>query len=139
MIQLSARTKKKIEEHGQRAYPNECCGFLFGREENDRVIMKSIEVENTHEEDQRRRFKISPSDYLNAEKFADEHDLDFLGIYHSHPDHPSLPSEHDRKQAMPYFSYFILSVKEGRPDKLQSWRLDESFQFDEEEINIKNQ
>jgi proteasome lid subunit RPN8/RPN11 len=67
-----------------------------------------------------------------AEKFAVENDVQLLGIYHSHPNHPAIPSEHDRVAALPYFSYVILSVKDGSIDHIRSWRLNDVSQFEEE-------
>lgn len=135
MIKITSNIKQAIEAHAEKTYPYECCGFLFGlSDQQERSVLKTLEVKNTHKEDQRRRFLIAPKQYLEAEKFADENNLELIGIYHSHPDHPSLPSEHDRKQAMPTFSYFIQSVKSGKSDSLQSWVLDTDFQFQEEKI-----
>ncbi len=67
-----------------------------------------------------------------AEKFALENDLHLLGIYHSHPNHPAIPSEHDRVAALPYFSYVILSVKPETIDHIRSWQLNDASQFEEE-------
>jgi proteasome lid subunit RPN8/RPN11 len=54
-----------------------------------------------------------------------------LGIYHSHPNHPAIPSEHDRVAAQPYFSYVIISAMQGNIDHIRSWRLNEASQFEE--------
>ena len=50
-----------------------------------------------------------------------------LGFYHSHPDHPARPSEYDREHALPWFSYVIVSVRDGRAEEsdLTSWTLDD--------------
>ncbi len=123
-------------EHAQRIFPDECCGFLFGIEDSDgnREIKEILEVDNSKAGDKRRRFEISPRDYLRAEKYAIEHDQPLLGIYHSHPGHPAIPSEHDRVAAQPYFSYIIVSVIQGKTDHIRSWRLGEDFRFEEEDL-----
>ena len=76
-------------------FPDECCGFLLGVEHSDgtRIISKIKEVDNARPGDKRRRFEISGRDYMQAEKFALENDLALLGVYHSHPNHPAIPSE----------------------------------------------
>jgi proteasome lid subunit RPN8/RPN11 len=73
---------------------------------------------------------------MQAERLAAETDLALLGIYHSHPSHPAIPSETDREAAQPYFSYVILSVMLGKTEGIRSWRLNESSEFDEEKFSI---
>src|SRR5436190_13630080 len=118
------------------SFPDECCGFFFGNEiEDRRTVTDVLIVNNSKNGDKKRRFEIAPKDYLNAERFADENGLQLLGVYHSHPNHPAIPSEHDRVAAQPFFSYVIISVRDGVLDHTRSWLLNESFQFDEEAYN----
>lgn len=117
-------------------FPNECCGFFFGTEkEDERTITEITIVNNAKEGDKRRRFEISPRDYLKAEQFADGHKLQLLGVYHSHPNHPAVPSEHDRIAALPSFSYIIISLIENQFNDIRSWRLNSETQFEEEKIS----
>ena len=129
-----------MQLHAQQDFPNECCGFLYGEEtDGERIIMLAKPVLNNKEGDQRRRFEISPLDYMRAEQYALNNGLTLLGVYHSHPQHPAIPSEHDLKQAMPWFSYIILSVMDGKTDHLRSWQLNEDkTNFIEEKISHKH-
>ncbi len=127
----------QVKEHLESSFPYEGCGFLFGDNKNARVITKATPALNNKTGDQRRRFEISPLDYMKAERLALEQDLTLLGVYHSHPNHPAIPSEHDRIQAMPFFSYLILSIQEGTFAKATSWRIKEGTQqFEEEKLKI---
>ena len=136
-IKLTREVEEAIRIHGEEAFPNECCGFLFGNEKNGRLIDLSSRVENSKEGDQRRRFEISPFDYMKAEQFALENDTQLLGIYHSHPNHPAIASVHDLAKAMPFFSYVIVSIMEGKYADVKSWKLyDEKREFYEEEVAI---
>lgn len=117
------------------AFPNECCGFFFGHEiSGDRVVQEVMPVENSKEGDQRRRFSIDPKAYMDAEKRALAMDMNLLGVYHSHPSHPAIPSEHDLKQAMPWFSYIILSVEKEEVKKTTSWQLNDARKFENETL-----
>ena len=137
MLYLNPSVKKLLVDDALRTFPDECCGFLVGTENSDgRVIEEVIIVNNAKDGDKRRRFEISANDYLNAERFADEKQLALLGVYHSHPNHPSVPSEHDRVVAQPYFSYIIIAVRENELVSLQSWRLNDHFQFEEEKVTL---
>lgn len=120
---------EEIKQHLEASYPHEACGFLIGRqEERARYITQIWPVENRSTENQRRRFVIDPLDYMKAEREASRQDLQLLGIYHSHPDHPAVPSVHDLEFAQPYFSYFIHTICEGRMTDTRSYRLlDQKF------------
>lgn len=139
-VLITPEAKDLIKQHLELAYPNEGCGFLLGNDHGEsRTVHKVIAVPNTKEGDQRRRFEISPLDYIRAEQIALEEDLSLLGIYHSHPNHPALPSIHDLQQAVPFFSYFIWSIQDRQATDLTSWRLNEENQeFDEEKILVLN-
>lgn len=119
-------------------YPEEACGFLVGHEKDDvRVIEQSWPANNISNENRKRRFIVEPLDYLKAERKANAEGLTLLGIYHSHPDHPAIPSEHDLAAAHPYFSYTIVSVLEGVVDSTRSYQLMEG-KFAEEEVQTKS-
>jgi proteasome lid subunit RPN8/RPN11 len=134
MLTITDTAEQVIREHAREAYPNECCGFMYGEEHIERIITHSVPVINSKEGDQRRRFEISAQDYMKAEQYALDKNLTLLGVYHSHPEHPAIPSEHDLKQALPFFSYVIASVKSRVIADIRSWRLDESGKFEEEPI-----
>ena len=116
----------------------ECCGFLFGSDLGaHRIISTIMEVDN-ESLDRRRTFRISPRNYLKAENFAACNNLQMLGIYHSHPDSPAIPSEFDRIAAQPYFSYLILSVMKRKVTDMRSWNLCNNSQFQEETLTVLN-
>jgi proteasome lid subunit RPN8/RPN11 len=99
-----------------------------------RHVIDILVVDNAKAGDKTRRFEISPQDYMTAEAHALEHDWTLLGIYHSHPKHPAIPSETDRLSAQPYFSYVIISVLDADTIEFRSWLLNEEQQFEEEEV-----
>lgn len=137
-IQLNSKVTQIVNAHAREAFPNECCGFLYGNEATGRKITLAQRVENSKAGDQRRRFEISPLDYLKAERYALENDLQLLGIYHSHPNHPAIASVHDLEKALPFFSYVIVSVIEGEIADTKSWKLKEGLrEFAEEKVLIE--
>ncbi|MFP3091412.1 M67 family metallopeptidase [Treponema sp. TIM-1] len=139
MIALKFEAEQRIREEGERAWPNECCGFLLGILEGGEKRADSIlAVENAWEAgEQYHRFVITPEDVLHAEKEARRQKKDILGIYHSHPDHPAKPSDYDREQALPFYSYVIVAVQGGTAAELTSWELTgDRDQFLEEEVRL---
>src|ERR1044072_1784743 len=138
MIVLETDVQKLIVQEAVDSYPNECCGFLYGNEDSNgrRIITQARVVTNVKDGDKRRRFEISAHDYLEAERYAEEQQIELLGVYHSHPDHPAIPSEHDRAAAQPFFSYLIISVNNKEPGPIRSWRLNDDMQFEEENNHL---
>lgn len=85
----------------------------------------------------KRRYEIAPQEILAAMKDARSQGLDIIGIYHSHPDQPAVPSECDRAAAWSHYSYAIVSVSEGRLVDLRCWSLDDQQMFQPEDLLIQ--
>jgi proteasome lid subunit RPN8/RPN11 len=148
---ISELLAEKIRAHGAETYPHECCGALLGRDsspvlESDREsgtpareILQLFPLVNRRDDSPRNRFSVTPEDVLAAEKAAREQGLEVVGWYHSHPDHPARPSEYDRDHAWPWYSYIIVSVQNGTPQDITSWRLNEDRgEFSPEGIEIRH-
>ncbi|MBL7941663.1 MAG: M67 family metallopeptidase [Flavobacteriales bacterium] len=133
-VSIGHEALEVMKRDALRSFPDECCGFMYGRDGDPREITLAVEVENKKEGDKRRRFEISPLQYMKAEQFGLESGLTLLGVYHSHPLHPAIASEHDRVVAMPYFSYVILSTFENEVADVKSWQLNDNRQFEEEPV-----
>jgi proteasome lid subunit RPN8/RPN11 len=142
MITLSETARESIAKHAQSSYPNECVGLLIGRiEGNQKTVEDVYAAQNDwsadvgltnaeHEHSLRDRFYLDPREYMRADRAARAKDLDVIGCYHSHPDHPAIPSERDRVGAQgvgggPSFSFLIQSVRGGQAAELTSWLLTE--------------
>ncbi len=125
-----------IHEHAKVAYPEECAGALVGMDVGEMKIVVDVwPAQNTHEDERSRRFLIEPLQIKEFEERARDRDMDLLGFYHSHPDHPAEPSEYDREHAWPYYSYVIASVGEDGVGGLRSWVLrDDRSGYEEEQI-----
>jgi proteasome lid subunit RPN8/RPN11 len=146
----------KIRVHGAETYPYECCGAVLGRSgaelevaslsEKDgtsrnasREVLGLFPLINRRDDSPRNRFRVIPEDVMEAEKSARSQGWEILGWYHSHPDHPALPSAYDRDHAWPWYSYIIVNVTKGEPQDLTSWRLtDDRSRFVPEGIEIRS-
>jgi proteasome lid subunit RPN8/RPN11 len=135
-LALSADVDAAIRAHGESAFPLECCGAMLG---HDGAVLEGYPLPNTTEEGPRRRFLVRAADYTQAEARARATSLELVGFYHSHPEHPAVPSQYDLDHAWPSFSYVIVSVMAGVAKDLRSWRLrDDRSQFDEESILVNS-
>jgi proteasome lid subunit RPN8/RPN11 len=141
MIILTTEQTADINKHAESEYPNECCGAVLGRFENGKKITHEIlPISNMREtEAKHNRFLIRPEEYLHCEKTARKQGLEIIGFYHSHPDHPSAPSQYDLDHAFPVYSYIIVSVTNGKADTTTSWELlNDRSCFLDEIIEITN-
>ena len=94
----------------------ECCGAVIGQfdsKTNTKVVTDCIEMDNVSTENKKRRFMIKPEEYARVEGVAESQGDVLLGFYHSHPDHPPIPSDTDNACAWPFFSYLITAVEKG--------------------------
>ena len=136
---LAAEQAAVIRRQGEADYPNETCGLIGGRVDGDRgIVMRLVPLPNERQDSLRNRYLIDPDAFRRAQLELDRAQLDVLGVYHSHPDHPAEPSTFDREHAWPRLSYVIVGVARGRAGDLRSWRLaDDRSAFAEEPIIVE--
>ena len=143
MITLEAQQGDEIRRHGEAEYPHECCGLLLGSfaEDGHKHVMEVYPISNAREEEARHhRSLITPDEYMRGERYARGRNLDVVGNYHSHPDHPAVPSQFDLEHAWPTWSYIIVSVRDGRASELRSWEMQtDRSRFNEEEMTGSSQ
>lgn len=73
MIRISEVLARQIEQHGKQTYPEECCGMILGTSTDSLQTVDSIiEIDNSQCENRKRRFLITPQQYLQAERIAKE-------------------------------------------------------------------
>ena len=137
MVYLTEEHIRQIEAHGERTFPYECGGMLIGRfEDGKKSVVELLPMENAMSEaEQHNRVLILPKDVLRAERFAREKRLDVVGYYHSHPDHPAVPSQFDLDHALPVWTYIIVSVEAGKAVDVRAWEMEnDRSKFNEEKI-----
>ncbi len=152
VLKLYAHHLQAMKNHAKSTYPEECCGLLVGQRSGDtKTLIEVLPTDNSwgdeavdtfqssegsaqRKSSKRNRFSIAPIVMLKAQKDARDRNLDIIGIFHSHPDYPAVPSEFDRAIAWQQYSYIIVSVQQGLACDLKSWTLDDDQQFQPEEI-----
>ena len=140
MLIVSKTHLHEMQSHGQAAYPFECCGALLGSqniETQERLLTKTVRIENESKENKHRRFEIKTDDYKYVEEMAMKEQSTLIGFYHTHPDHPAQPSSTDLEYAWPYFSYVIISLEKGIAKEVNSFALSlDENQFRKEQLRI---
>jgi proteasome lid subunit RPN8/RPN11 len=127
MLQIPSDLHEAIRQHGVDTYPYEGCGLLLGRaDEGVNMVTAVRPLPNVwpDEEEKRERFRIAEDDWRDVEIEAMLDDLDVIGVFHSHPDHPPVASPRDLAwAAWPGYSYLITKISGGLPDSSRSWQL----------------
>ncbi len=138
-VKLTIEQIEQIKRHGEQTYPEECGGLLLGViEGRARVIREVLPLENVRPDSRHNRVELDPRAYLKAEREAAKRGLGVWGYYHSHPNHPAIPSGFDLEHA-PFieWSYLIVSVRDGKAEEVRAWRVREDrSQFDEEIMTV---
>lgn len=118
-LQIPYSVARQIANHAQDKAPNEVCGLLVGI---DRLVHHIIEVENIADTPQT-NYLMNPTQQLQALKQIDEDNFEWIGVYHSHPSSPAIPSQTDIEDANnPDLIHIIVSL-EGSQPHLKAWQI----------------
>src|SRR5262245_34338494 len=114
MIQIEKDAWDRMVAHARSAYPDECCGAMLGTIDSDTKTVKiAVELDNAYQGEKRSRYELRPEDLLKADRAARQQGMDLIGIFHSHPDADAYFSATDLKNSCPWYSFVVLSVKNG--------------------------
>jgi proteasome lid subunit RPN8/RPN11 len=125
-------------KQSEAAYPFEGCGLLLGPFDKEKKATKVVALRNALRDEGRGRFDFTfdPQEFAKAQLAADQGNLDVVGIYHTHPDHPPRPSKTDESQPMlSGWVNVIASVHGGKFKEAKAWwREDDGIPFTETEL-----
>lgn len=132
-VSLSAAAQSAIRRWAAAAYPNEGCGVLIGTFDTDSaVVVEATSGRNLSTERLRDRYLLDPGDIQAADLSARSRDLDVVGFWHSHPDHPARASATNSAQASglgwPGYAYLIVNSVTGGTGDLNAFSLDADAQ-----------
>jgi len=161
-LNITSVAADAIRQHGIEGFPFEICGLLIGTIEGEtRRVREAWPLRNAWEDDPKqrqamfaeieaeggpataeqweaedtgRRFVVSPRDQMIASKRARALGMDVVGVYHTHPNHPAIPSPFDRSMAWEGWSYVIVSVRESQIAEFRSWVIHDDGPFVEEPV-----
>jgi proteasome lid subunit RPN8/RPN11 len=151
MLRLNEQVYDAIRRHGEETYPYECCGVLLGRtfpaQDSADGLQVVNEVEdvvragNIRTDSARNRYQIAPQELVKIQKLGRGRELDIVGFYHSHPDHPARWSKTDFAEAHWIgCSYVITAVDEGVAQATNSFLLtgtgEDDKAFEDEAVEV---
>jgi proteasome lid subunit RPN8/RPN11 len=144
-LRLPLAFYEQIRAHGERTYPDECCGALLGHSTPAGWQVEAVvETGNSRTDSPRNRFRIPPLDLVKIAQEAHRLELEIAGFYHSHPDHPANWSRIDLAEAHWIgCSFVITSVVQGKATQTNSFLLagssEEDKRFEPETIQINEE
>ena len=93
-VAIPPGVRAKMERHAGAALPNEACGMLLGSIDGSAYDICDV-VLTPNRMESPVRFAIPDGDVLRAYQTAAERGMDVVGVYHSHPSSPAIPSGTD--------------------------------------------
>lgn len=138
MIKIQKEPFAEMAAHAEATYPNECVGAMIGTIDGDvKTVDFALKLENSAEGSQRAYYELKPEHLMTADRAARDQGKTLIGIYHSHPDCDAYFSETDLKNSSPWYSFVVLSIKQGKYDHANSWLPDaDQAHADKEELEI---
>ncbi len=137
MLGIDNDKVRYIKDLAKKSYPNECCGLLIGINTSEKRIVDVRPTQNWNVERSHDRYVIDRREFEKIDKEAVKKGFQIIGVYHSHPDHPAIPSEYDSEHACSWFSYIIVAVEKGETTDIKSWVFnDKEKLFEEEKIHL---
>ena len=121
-VRVTYAVARQIADHALSAAPHEACGILAGSGE---LISRAIALENAAEAPDR-QFRLDPEEQLAALKALDAAELDWVGVYHSHPSSRPIPSPEDIAAAVDSGLLQLIVSLEGARPKLKLWQVERS-------------
>jgi proteasome lid subunit RPN8/RPN11 len=145
MLRMSAGQLEWLRRDAEQHYPRECCGALLARRSPDVRSSDAVEVAElvrcaNASDTPHNGYAIDPAELIPLQRTSRERNLEIVGFYHSHPEHPARPSARDLEDA--YWtgcSYVIVAVERGRATGCASFLLrgdGDSKRFEAEEILV---
>lgn len=139
MLRIEARPWAEMVKHARVTYPDECVGVMLGASDGDiKTAQVALAMENVSPGSQRQRYRLDSRDLKAADAEARRRGLTLLGVYHSHPDCEAYFSRTDLENSCPWYSFVVLSIRNGEFDHAHSWLPDaEQTRADKEELIIE--
>lgn len=117
MLAIKQEIVKEIIVHAKKEKPRECCGILAGKDNLITHIFKLTNIQKDLD-----RYEMDPKEQVMVFEEIDRFKLELLGIYHSHPHSPAIPSAIDIMRAFyPTIAFFIVSLLDEEKPELKAY------------------
>ena len=105
VLHIPSSLRTEIGAWCVKGYPLKTCGLLLGSDTETTCIVDEVvnvpiaAIAGGHD-----RYELAADDFVAADARARSLGLEIVGVWHSHPNQPALPSETDRARGWPGWS-----------------------------------
>lgn len=124
MLYLSHHQIYELVRLARAASPNEACGLLSGV----KSTVHHISPARNTALHPRTHFQAAAQDIYSAMQETDAQGWQLIGVFHSHPQSPPIPSPSDiadSRRAYPQMTHVIVSLA-GRKPTLKAWHISQT-------------
>ena len=127
LLLLSKNVYSKIINHVKEGYPYEVCGVLLGKRFNDICYAtEAIKLKNIIKSP--RRFWFNVKHWMKVIYQGKEKGLEYIGLYHSHPDSDIVPSLYDLERMVEAPGEVWLIIAYNPPDiRIKAWYIPDYY------------
>lgn len=130
MMMIPARIYREIIDYCEAKLPEEACGALIGRTETadtgeitQCTVYGFVPLANAAAEDREHRFTLDPGEWIHTLFAAQRHHRQVVGLLHSHPSTPPIPSLADRSTLWTDVpSHWIVSLADPEAPDVKAYR-----------------
>jgi len=120
VLRLTVPVYQAMVGHCLDGLPDEACGLFGGVPATDKV---TVCYPTRNAAASARVYTVDPHDHLRADRDAEAHGLEIVGVFHSHTHTDAYPSPTDVEQAPdPGWHYVLVSLRDISP-VVRSYRI----------------
>lgn len=114
-MRISRSALEEIDRHAEEGYPYEICGAMLGPA-GAGTVTAVRRIDNAIPDDalRRTRYRLDDRQHVRVQREADDHGLEIIGYYHSHPDHGAYFSKTDTADSWMNVTYLVVACERGR-------------------------
>jgi proteasome lid subunit RPN8/RPN11 len=119
-LRLAAGVRDHLVAHARDEAPNECCGLLIGAGSAVDECVRARNLQPTPS-----RYHLDPAVHIATNRRLRGSGRTVLGVYHSHPRSPAVPSASDVAEALyPEFVWVIVSLARADAAEVAAFRIE---------------
>ena len=136
MLRLTRDVYLRMVGHAYDGLPLEACGLLGGSSDTDPKVTHFYPMTNTAASS--RIYEMDGREIIKADRDAERHGVQIVGVYHSHTHTDAYPSPTDVAQAPdPGWHYVLVSLRAETPT-VRSYRIVDG-NIAEEQVVVETQ